>query len=214
MLSKEYRFISPTFYLSADGKEVTHIARARLTNVPALPDLKQVASAQDGARLTDVIVALAQKLGMPADTDPQAVLKAAEAAVEQLSSAADKRRTTGVDDARDAPPATTAQANDAEALSKVLATALALPETATSDEIVTALLRRQTAMAARAVAAHESRDVVGPIAAVADYMASSAEQRAANQTDRKVTAAMQSGKGPPGLGKLGAGLVPIRSGAI
>lgn len=44
---KLYRFISPVFYTNPTNGEVTHLARAGLTNYPALPELKQVASAPD-----------------------------------------------------------------------------------------------------------------------------------------------------------------------
>jgi len=91
--SKEYRFISPTFYHSENGGEVTRIARAGLTNIPALPELKQVASQADPAQTDSTayaaqFAALALKLGMPLDTDPETVLTAIGEALGKMGNAA------------------------------------------------------------------------------------------------------------------------------
>lgn len=205
LLSKEYRFISPTFYLSADGSQVTHIARAGLTNVPALPELKQVASAQDApSPFSAMLETLAVKMGMPDDTDPILILKAAEAAVDQLGDANPEKRGTDAAEQRtgkldESRPAKMQAVSEPDPLSVVLAKALNLPETASPNEIVTALLTRDAVTAGASAAAQSDKGELIPITAVASYMADAETERQAELIERKVTAAMQAGKLPPAL---------------
>lgn len=73
---KTYRFISPTFYARPGTGEVHRIARAGLTNTPALPMLKQIASAQDGADEVTLMQAMTIALDLPRDANATEVVAA------------------------------------------------------------------------------------------------------------------------------------------
>lgn len=78
---KSYRFISPTFFTPKGGGEVTHIARAGLTNNPAFGELKQLASQQEDDPMPQWLKDLAVVLGMPDETDETKIAAAASTAV-------------------------------------------------------------------------------------------------------------------------------------
>lgn len=79
---KDYRFISPTFFVNA-AKNVTHIVSAGLTNYPALTQLKILASSKENDTMPQWLKDLAAKLGMPDETDEEKITAAANAAVDQ-----------------------------------------------------------------------------------------------------------------------------------
>lgn len=84
LMGKTYRFVSPVFMVEDQTGHVRQIVRAALTNLPALPMLKQVASQADpapsgdpelsvDARLTSL---LAEALGLDATAGPDAIVAA------------------------------------------------------------------------------------------------------------------------------------------
>lgn len=73
--NKEYRFISPVWSQTASGL-VTQILRAGLTNNPALPQLKKVASKEDPG-MDPHLQAIAKALGLENETDGDKIVAAA-----------------------------------------------------------------------------------------------------------------------------------------
>lgn len=81
---KTYRFISPTFYFETRGGEVSHIARAALTNNPALGELKQLASYQEEETMPKWLKEMASALGLADDADEATIAAAAGVAIGQV----------------------------------------------------------------------------------------------------------------------------------
>lgn len=80
---RDYRFISPVFYTNRQTQEVTHVARAALTNFPALPELKILASSKENNDMPQWLKDLAAKLGMPDETDEAKITAAADQLIDQ-----------------------------------------------------------------------------------------------------------------------------------
>lgn len=76
--SREYRFLSPVFFHDTKGV-VASIQRAALTNNPALPMLKALASQE--APMDTILKRLAKLFGISDDSDEEAVIAAAQQSV-------------------------------------------------------------------------------------------------------------------------------------
>ncbi|TRD18339.1 phage protease [Palleronia caenipelagi] len=80
--SRAYRFFSPDFYNTPD-RSVVRIAGGGLTNDPAIPTLRQLASKE--AETMDFRAKIAAALGLSGDADDAAVIAAAEHSVETVA---------------------------------------------------------------------------------------------------------------------------------
>ena len=157
---KIYRFISPTFTVSAGTREAGLILRAGLTNDPAFRELAQVASTQEKDTMPQWLKKLAAKVGMPDETDETKIMAAAEAALDQVEHATSIVTAAGLTGPLTATAATaiatkiTAAANPGEpdpakyapisvvsALQQDLATLTAQVQGSTAEQLVTAAMQ-------------------------------------------------------------------------
>ena len=85
LAGKMYRYVSPTFYTEEATGEVLYIARAGLTNMPALPMLKRLAARSDASQpkpnapdvpQDQLQTVMAQALGLDADATPNEIVAA------------------------------------------------------------------------------------------------------------------------------------------
>jgi len=80
-----FRFISPTFTANERTRQIGRILRAGLTNDPALPELRQLASKQENDEMPQWMKDLAAKLGLPEDADEATIQATAEKAIDQVA---------------------------------------------------------------------------------------------------------------------------------
>lgn len=165
---RNYRFISPTFTTNPDTNDVVRILRAGLTNNPALPELKQIASRQEDPDMPKWLTTLAEKLGMPDETDEAKILAAAETAIETAERAASIVTAAGLEGDLDETAATAIEA-------KLTAAAKPVEETVDPTKYVPMDLHKQTAARLKALE----------------------DKTSAKEAEALVTAAMQDGKITP-----------------
>lgn len=128
---REYRFISPTLIFDKATRSVIRVIRAALTNDPAIHQMKAIASTQ-GEPMEELLKALAAALGLPADSDANAI-------------------TEKIDELKVA----TAAAKTAAETSTAIVKALELDDDAKPEDIVTAVTELATAAAAKTASTEE-----------------------------------------------------------
>lgn len=147
LASREYRFISPTFFHSKQGGDIRQVLRAGLTNVPAFTQLPALASTQ-GEKMDKLIAAFAALFGLPATAAQEEIIAhASQILGERATTAASIK---GIAVAMGLPEAATPAEikNALVARNKALATAAGLAETATPADIDKALASAAATVAA------------------------------------------------------------------
>jgi len=92
---RQYRFISPTFSYTQDGRQVTKLLRAALTNNPAIAELMALSDANSGKEIKamdELLQQLRSLLGLPESADAKAVVSSVRALKEQADKAATDRK--------------------------------------------------------------------------------------------------------------------------
>lgn len=164
---REYRFISPTFLFDSATRNATRLLRAALTNDPALQQMKAIASTQ-GETMDEFLKAIAAALGLPEDSDVNAVTKK----VEELK-------------------ATAAAAESAAETSVTIAKALDLDDDAKPEDIVEAVTALATAATKKPKAGDDVPDP-SKFVPMSEYTALSARVEAMESTtsEQAATAAV------------------------
>lgn len=148
LAAREYRYLSPVFGYTTDGRVVTHVLRAALTNDPAL-HLTALTRKEQSVMDPRLLKALGL-LGLPETADEAALAKAigdlrgAETALATVAKAAGIDKVEKPDDTARTISIALAAAKDASPL-VAIAKAAGLPETATAEEIAAAVKSAKSA---------------------------------------------------------------------